>query len=149
MSHESTDRTPSVTATVIDPAGPALTTTVRFPGLDGTFVDDGIDVDGVTLVVGALLVDTLVVVGAVLVDGLTDVDGLEDVDGVDDVEGDSDEPGETEDVVAAAADSTGALAATAAVNPAQSPTAAMTMMVLRRNILGDLLVGTPICISPP
>lgn len=139
-----------MTATVIDPAGPALTTTVRLPGLlGGTLVDGvtlvvGTDVEGTlvvgTLVVGATLVVGMLVDGEVVVDGDVLVVGLVEVVGVSEVLGDTDVTVGSTLVVEACAPTNGVLAETAAVTPIQSPRAVSAIAVLRRVICGDLLV---------
>lgn len=140
-----------MTATVIEPAGPALTTWVRLPGfvgaplVEGTDVD-GIDVDGMlvvgetlvvgTLVVGATDVEGTLVLGLTDVDGLEEVDGLVEVDGLEDVLGDTDVTVGSTVVADSAPDSNGDVAETAAVTPIQSPTAATAITALRRYMLG-------------
>lgn len=147
MSHETRESTPLVTATVIDPAGPALTTTVRFPGLAGATLVEGVTlvvgtlvvgaklVVGATLVVGTLVDGVVVVDGDVVVDGAVLVVGLDEVVGVSDVLGDTEATVGSTDV-ATSEPASGVLADTAAVIPSQTPSAAMAIAIVRRVKLG-------------
>lgn len=129
----------SVTETVIEPAGPALTTTVRFPGLGPAVVVGTLVVVGAEVVEGTVVVDgVVVVVGAVDVVGAADVLGETDVVGALVVEGELLVVGPSEvltwdvDVATVSAD-TGALNATAAVAPSHTATRATGKMNLRLN----------------
>lgn len=136
-----------MTATVIEPAGPALTTTVRFPGLGTTEVDGTLVVVGAELVDGTVVVEvTAVVVGALDVVGALLVDGVTVVDGVLLVVGESLVVG-LSDVVAAlkagasSMDAGCTLNATAAVSPIHTAIDTTEITNLRGTILDLLLFG--------